>query len=309
MTGVPSRHQEVLVSQPAHPAFVITYAPSGAGKTVDCGYSFPVAVFAAAPGALESIRSTCGYDPEGQRREVRTMADARNLIKVARESGIKTIVFDDFSHIAEQTFASIEASWRGKPDLRGMYGALATETLTFRDTCRYAGINVILNAWEKQPAIRAGVAHRGGPQLPGNLPEAIPALCDLVLRGSLDPMRKPWPGVYLSAPNASWIQKNRFEAIPATAPMNLGEILRHTGYVIDRHPGLAWQEDAVEKIAKLFLSVQPHEQAEAGRQAYAALEAKTPNKKVITWTLRDAVDRAALRRMTADSFTATTFGW
>jgi hypothetical protein len=301
----------MAASRPEFPAFVCAYAASGAGKTTDCGYSFPRALFVAAPNALESIRSTCGYDPSPLRREATTMAQARALIPIAKKGGLDTIVFDDFSYLAEQTFSSIEASWRGKPDLRGMYGQLRTETILFREECRHAGLHVVLNAWEKPPGIRNGFSQRGGPRLPGELPEAMPAMADLVARGATDAARKPWPGVYLTHTDPSWVQKNRFEWVPNPAPMNLGEILRHAGYTIARHAALDWQEEAVEKIAGAFLSAPPDamSQSAIGRDAFGALEKKTTNPKVIRWTLRDATDRAALRRAAASAITPAVFGW
>ena len=52
---------------PKEPAFVCVYGPPGVGKTTDCGYSFPNALFLAAPGALKPLRSVCGYKPRSRR--------------------------------------------------------------------------------------------------------------------------------------------------------------------------------------------------------------------------------------------------
>ncbi len=170
---------------------VLTYGASGSGKTTDCGYSFPNALFLAVPNSLQSIRSICGYEPASV--ETGTIQEATSILKTAKAKGFDAIVVDDFSFLAEKTFASLDRI----KDSRQRWGKLRDVTLEFRNAARYAGLTIVINCWEKAPSTKNdGTFVRGGAMLSGKLPEQLPAMCDLVLRCGRDPQRKPWSGVY-----------------------------------------------------------------------------------------------------------------
>lgn len=272
-----------------------TYGPSGIGKTTDAGYSFPTALFLAAPGALNSIESVCGYSPA--RLAVNTIEEATAVIdKVGEGKKYKTVVIDDFSFMAEQTFSALEAN----PKYKGfaLWGRMRDIALEFRDKSRYAGVNVVLNCWEQPPKTKEnGQMARGGPQLSGKLPEQIPALCDLVLRVTHDKKRKPWGAVYRCAPDPAYVMKDRFNIAAQIdpAPMNLAELLRASGIRIDRHPDIKDQEETVEKIASM-LSGKIADDAPIVNEVYTKLLEKGVPATHAKWTLRDALDRAVIRR-------------
>jgi hypothetical protein len=252
----------------------------------------------------------CGYDVEraNQRREAKTLKEARAQIKVAKDAGCGAIVFDDFSFLAEATFADLEKKFSGFR----LFGELRDEVIEFRNDARYSGIHVIVNAWERGPTMKEGQIVRGGPLLPGKLPESVPAMCDLVLRCGQDPMRKPFPGVYRCVPaDPQWVMKDRFNVVPHVAPMNLGEILRAAGFKIPRHPALPWQEEYVEKIANALMAAPEAQRGEIGRASVAALNEKGIAEPYVRWTIRDAVDRVALRtaRQANRDNLAASFGW
>ena len=268
---------------------VLTFGPSGVGKTTDQGYSFPTALFAAAPGALASIRSVCGYVPA--RQEVSTLQDATKLLK-SISGKFDVLVIDDFSFMAEQTFGRLEKKYKGFE----LWGKLRDAALEFRDQARYSKVSVVMNAWEQDPKVRNGVRVRGGPALSGRLPEQIPALCDVVLRAMHDLRRQPWPAVYRCHLDPSWIMKDRFNVASQIdpAPMNLGELLRAAGIPIKRHPDLPKQETQVEALAQFFLGQAAP--ADAANDIYHQLvESGTP-VEVARWTLRDALDRTEIRK-------------
>ena len=101
-----SENTSVKISDPV---VVCTYGPSGIGKTTDWGYSFPRALFFAAPGALTSVEKVCGYVPD--RLAVATIEEATTIIeKVGQSKKYKTVVIDDFSFMAEQTFSALESN-------------------------------------------------------------------------------------------------------------------------------------------------------------------------------------------------------
>lgn len=277
------------------PVVVCTFGVSGVGKTTDMGYSFPTALFLAAPGALNSIQSVCGYNPD--RLSVSTIEEATAIIeKVGNSKKYKTVVIDDFSFMAEQTFSALESS----PKYKGfaLWGRMRDVALEFRDKSRFAGVNVVLNCWEAPPKQREnGQMVRGGPQLSGKLPEQIPALCDLVLRATHDKKRKPWGAVYRCAPDPSYVMKDRFHIAAQIdpSPMNLGELLRASGIEIDRHPEIKDQEATVQKIAENFTG-KIADDANLANEIYTSLLAKGMPAAHAKWTLRDALDRAVIRK-------------
>jgi hypothetical protein len=284
--------QEAAAAQGYEPFVVLTYGPSGIGKTTDMGYSFPTALFVAAPGALNSIESVCGYRPD--RVEVETIEAAKNLVvEVGKSKRYETIVFDDFSFLAEQTFSALERKYTGFK----LWGVLRDHTLDFRNQSRYAGVNVLLNAWEQGPKVKPdGTRVRGGPQLSGKLPEQIPAMCDLVLRAMHEPGRQPWPAVYRCNSDPSYVMKDRFNiaTVADPAPMNIAELLRASGRHVPRHPALGdAQEQQVETIAR-ELGDTPND-GEKINMFFRALVESGVSPVAARWTLRDAIDRAVIR--------------
>ena len=278
--------------RPTEPAFVLTYGSSGAGKTTDTGYSFPRALFIAVRGALQSIRNVCGYDPTVE--AATTIEDITKRIASLKPGQFDSVVVDDFSFIAEQTMAKLEKKHTGFK----LWGALRDTTLDFRNAARYANCHVILNCWETGPKERSGQRVRGGPKLPSDMPEALPAMTDLTLRCGIDTMRKPWPGVYNCFLSADYVMKDRFDVVPriTPAPMNLGEILRAVGYTVERHPDLGWQEDIVEAVAQQIVGAPPADMPKIANEVYAALLGNGATPNAARWTLRDGVDRAVIRR-------------
>ena len=260
---------------------------------MDAGYSFPRALFFAAPGALKSIEMVCGYKPP--RIEVRNILEATEKIDQVQDH-FDWVVIDDLSFLAEQTFQYLEHD-RKLSGFR-LWGALRDAALQFRDKSRYCGVNVISNAWEQPPGMKNGSAARGGPRLSGRLPEQIPAMCDVVLRAVSEPGRQPWPVSYRCTPaDPSWVMKDRYDIASrcSPAPMNMAELLRAAGVNCPRMEEWGNQEEQVEKIAS-NLTGDLTEDIEILNIAYGQLvnELKEPVSRA-KWTLRDAMDRAAIR--------------
>jgi hypothetical protein len=274
---------------------VCTYGPSGIGKTTDQGYSFPRAIFIAAPGALQSIKTVCGYVPATA--SARTIKEATALIQ-KESKNYRAVVIDDFSHIAEQTFNALEKKFSGFR----LWGELRDEALAFRDAARYAGVDVILNCWEQGPKTSPTAGYvRGGPMLSGKLPESIPALCDIVLRASHDKQRVPWPGVYRCSNDPAYVMKDRFNVAAQAdpAPMNLAEILRAAGIDVDRHPDMVQYEPVVEDFSRQFDA--SSEVLVKANELYALLVKEGVAVPAARWILRDALDRHTLRKALSQS--------
>lgn len=299
------------------PAFGGTYGVSKSGKTTDNLYSFPGAFFLAPPGALKPSVNVVGFDvPVGSVYDPKSVPDATAKLKeVAKGGRFKVAVVDDFSLLTELSFAHLEAKglsgWK-------LWGALADEVLEFRDTGRRLGMHLLVNMHERAPAIVNGVAMRGGPKLPGKLPESFPAACDLILRAapgaSSFGVKLGWANVYKCNPNdPAWVTGDRHGVTPENAPMNLGEILRAAGYDVPRAPGMDWMDKAVEVVAAVLIKGGPPGDQQALREAapwltgqmltlpqYAAMKDSLEGQRRIglhaRWVLRDAYDRAVLLR-------------
>lgn len=297
-------HKTAQSEQSLDPAFVLTYGPSGSGKTTDCGYSFPNGLFIAARGALKSVNSVCGYSPA--QIEVQSIDEATDtILKLQQQGGdYDAIVIDDFSFLAEQQFAMLEQKFARSSNVFAKWGALRDCVLRFRNAARYCKSHVILNCWEKGPKSSAdGSRTRGGPMLSGKLPESVPAMCDIVLRCGNEPMRKPWQGVYKCEQSNNYVMKDRTDVCTRlqTAPMNLGEILRAGGYKVSRLKSLEWQEEFVEQVAQALLQGDGSQDSQIANDYYQKLLENKIDPRVARWTLRDAMDRAVIRRGTQAS--------
>jgi hypothetical protein len=279
-----------MPATPDSPAFICVYGPSGVGKSTDQGRAFPNGLFIAAPGALESITSTWGY---GVAHVPATDIEEATAIVKSNAGKFDAIVVDDFSFLAEKTFARLEKKHTGFK----LWGALRDVTLDFRDAARYASMHVALSCWMQPPATKPdGTRVRGGPMLSGKLPEQLPAMCDIVLQCAQEPMRKPWPTVYRCYPSNDYVMKDRFNisTVCDPAPMNLGEILRAAGYQLSRHKSAPWQEDIVTKLAVSFID--PTKDGEIANAAYQKLIAANIPPKMARLTISDALDRAVIKR-------------
>ncbi len=272
---------------------VLTYGASGSGKTTDCGYSFPNALFLATPGSLQSIQHTCGYTPTSM--DIGNIQDATKVILDIKDKGFDAIVVDDFSFLAEKTMASLDRKYKGF----ALWGALRDVTLEFRNAARYAGVHVVLNCWEQAPKTKGDGSYvRGGPMLSGKLPEQLPAICDLVLRCGREPQRKPWSGVYHCEHSQQFVMKDRFGVAYDLnpCPMNLAELLRCVGITVSRKKGLEWQEELVEQFSKELSDSSPAEFNNTVEKLYKGLLDQDVDPKIARWTIRDVLDRTVIRK-------------
>jgi intein/homing endonuclease len=335
---------------PLHHTFVANDVV--AHNTTDLIYSFPEAFFIAPPGALKPSVNVVGWDvPDAHRYDARSIPDAiRKLREVSSKPcphcgcTFTACGVDDFSLLAELSFALLErvgpASESGKlpaaksPDgvqrtgssLTGwqLWGGLADEVLDFRDTARRVGVHVSMNCHETAAKMVNGLTQRGGPKLPGRLPESLPAGCDLVLRATGTGAvvgaagKLGWTGVYRCNPNdPGFVSGDRHGVTPDMSPMNIAEILRAAGYTIPRPKALAWMDEAVAFLAASWMKADPTQDSVTMKDAAAWLMPRMKTldmyqpflsdaeglRKVglhVRWVLRDAYDRVILARARAN---------
>jgi hypothetical protein len=292
------------------PAIVCAYSPSGYGKSVDCLYSFPTALFlSAAPGGLVAAPALLGIAPN--ERVVPSIQAATKIIQAERPSAV---VLDDFSILAERTHLAIDATGKGGWEA---WGKLSRAVLGLREAAIAAGCTLILNAHESPPKSGdSGNFMPGGPKMPSRaLSTTLPHVATLVLRGQRDGFIQPplWGGIYTCDPSDTrWIGKDRYCVVGKKAPMNLREIMHraseigHDIAVPARAPGLEWLDEAAEGIAQGLASGNFPSPTEAGRAVTAHYSGSDPRH--LRWAWRDGCARYTIRQASAalfDLFTPT----
>jgi hypothetical protein len=272
------------------PVFAIVYGPSSYGKTVDAGYAFPNALFVCKTGGTKSIVSQCGYQPATLAHT--TLDDAAKVLQQHAKS-YDAVVVDEFDFLVEDTMNALGRRFTGFK----LFGELRKSVMNFRNVARDCGVHVLLTALERGPKVRDdGVKVRGGPALTGDLPEKLPAMCDLVLRAARGEAGgiRPWPGVYrLDSNSQDWVGKDRDGGTPDPSPMNIGEILRLNGYTVSRMASAPWQEALVERLTENLMPLDDAAIREMASQQFLTLAQKVP-PALAKWTVRDAIDRTIL---------------
>lgn len=302
-------------------SFVCTFARMGSGKTTDQAAAFPRALIFSLSRELKSVLSTLGFHPQ-RIVQVKTLyevdAGVNELLK-ARAAKNKEALFhdavliDDLTVLAYQTEQALRNGgvqvngsklqpkhWDLWVEQRNASLALA---FTISEKLKQAGVHLAVNGHQRSARVNnAGKAIRGGLDLPTDLAESFTAGCDLVAMMQQENERLFHPAVFsVGALDPSWATKNRF-ALPPIVPANTAEILRGAGYTLNRPPGQEKHEEYVETLAGYLLSA-------LGGQAFTKavlqgalagpageLAKLVPNPLHLRWIIRDAVDRAWLRR-------------
>lgn len=300
------------------PALVLQYGKSKLGKSTDDLFSFPRGLHVAARGALNPAFEVVGFmpphiDPE----KFSTIFDVIALVRQHGRSDYDAIIVDDFSILSERTYGWIEKNRPSKNEY-AKWDKLRDAVIELCDAARTAQMHVVLNAHERGPREGKKGFFRGGPNLPCDLTETLPGMCDVVVRAEMDNDLKTkweankggrWPVVYrCTVTDPDWVSGDRNGGIHDRAPMNIGEGLRNAGFTIRRAPGFEWQEAWTDAIAKKLLDLEPGDDAgavEVRKNAIAKMQGKvTTNPLAIRWTLRDAVDRVEFRRAKANVLAA-----
>lgn len=279
--------------EPIQPGLFITvYGPSKVGKSTATGAAGATGIFLAQGGGLLPLDKFLGLD----KVEVYSPADVGEASKMVAKYGGKTpsIVVDDFSILVEQTVHQLEK----KHSFGEMWRNLRSLVLGMRDAARKAteqGTHVIFNCHESPPRTSSGKFVRGGPSLPGQLPEQFSAFSDVVARVVYDETATPWKFVFKTTSDSQYIGGDRLSIFPDPSPMNLAEGLRASGYDVPRPKGMEWQESAVEKISQALLNGGANSWRDTLREASKPLLSKYPDAHV-RWALQDSLHRFVLKR-------------
>jgi hypothetical protein len=270
--------------------FAVIYGPSKTGKSTATGAAGAGGMFLAHPGGLLPIVNYLGI-PDVEYTEPASVEDAARIVQ--KNAGKHpTIVIDDFSLLVEQTIQALEK----KHSFGDMWRALRHQVLGMRDAARIAtaqGTHVIFNCHQSPPKTSSGKYVRGGPQLPGQLPEQFAAFADVVARVKYDSTAAPWKYVLRTGPDPEHISGDRLDIFPDPSPMNLGEALRCAGYDIPRPKGLEWMEKIVSRLSDKVLDAGLIDWRKTLKPAAEKLRKKYELPHV-RWAIQDSLHRAVL---------------
>ncbi len=279
------------------PAVVGISGPPGLGKTVDCLYSFPRALFIAAPGSLKPAVTTVGWVPQAEFADnVEGIAKVVQAALQRKNRDFDAVVVDDFGAAVSSTELEMMGTIK---DGRAMYKRLAQVVRKLMEDFRDFGVHVVVSTHKKDPktATNEAPGHPGGPALPGALMTVVPSITDLWVNMYPDAMRRPHPASYAAglSPMGGQGTRDRHGICGDKAPPNLGELLRKAGYKISRPPGMEWHEEAIEQLAQSVLQGQATIQ-QAATYAVETLRSGNQEPWQIRWFLRDLADRIEINR-------------
>ncbi len=270
--------------------FATIYGPSKTGKSVCTGAVGATGLFIANPGGLLSVQTYLGLE----KLKVVSPTDVESAAKIIQDAMGKypTIVVDDFSLMVDFTVRQLEKDRSGWD----MWRALRAQVMMIRDVAREAtvkGTHVIFNCHESPPRTSSGKYVRGGPALPGQLPEQFSTYNDVLARVVYEDTAAPWKFVFNTTPDSQYVAGDRLSIFPKQSPMNLAEALRMAGYKVPRPKGLEWQEKAVQGLSEKITEAGIESWREVLQPASKTLSGKHPIAHV-RWVLQDALHRAIL---------------
>lgn len=225
-----------------------------------------------------------------------TVPEATKIIENAVANPKKSppsIVIDDFSLMVETTINAYEST-KGRA---GMWSALTRDVLACRDAARAAtagGIIVIFNCHEQPPRQSSGKFVRGGPSLPGQLPEKFSGMVDVIGRAMYEPTAAPWKYQLCFRPQPDYMSGDRLSVFPGMAPMNIAEGLRAAGYLIPYPKGLEWIGDVAQKVSDKILEEGIEEWPKVLQKVSTQLKDKK-RLEHLRWALQDGLHRAILQ--------------
>jgi len=271
--------------------FIVLYGPSKAGKSTASGAVGACGKFIAQAGGLLPLQKFLGLtDVEYQSPKIISEASTQ-VTKWAGKT--PSIVLDDFSLLVEQTVLHLEK----KHSFGDMWRQLRTQVLGMRDAARSAtekGTHVIFNCHASPPRTSSGKYVRGGPAMPGQLPEQFSAFADIVAKAEYEETASPWKYILRTGPSAEHISGDRLGIFPDPAPFNIAEALRAADIEIARPEYLQWQTKVVKVLSDKILSEGLETYRETLTSAGKNLLKKYPMPHV-KWALQDSLHRAVIQ--------------
>lgn len=280
------------------------------GKTSDVLWAFPNGYNIAAPGALKPAEQIVGISiPDVRKHNAVTVKAIVERLGQVLPTGTLSILIDDLTLIVDASVRAYELQGVNKWKV---FQFIRNDLMDMRAKARQLGIHVAMTLHEKKPRYdevktpEGGTMQRmiaqGGPNLPGQMMEGIPAVCDAILHlKKSDSLVSLWPVVYRNPVDDPRYVGVGLRELPPIDPLpaNLAEILRAAGHIIpEPFPG---HEETTEKIAAAMVA-DPDHIRKIVEDVAPKLSAKYATQVALdrvwvrrTWVLRDALARAQLR--------------
>lgn len=283
-----------------NPPSISIYGPTGCGKSSDFVWAFAETgcVLAEHIDGVKIDKRVVGWELADH--QIRGVYNISGAIQCAHhlaqnEKGRYLAVgLDDASLLAENELATMKASGaytRGDGYDWSLYLDLSDRIRTLLEIIRFGIDAIAVLNWHVRPGeVKKGVYYRGGPWLPSiKRVEPTQHGVSSVWKAEMETNR-PWPWVYRCEPDPAWVMKDR-HALRGVFPLNLGEALRHVGYVIPRPRELAWIDDWVETFAGRLAEGKDRRELSAKAKQ---LLGNVPEQHAY-WVIRDGLDRADFR--------------
>jgi hypothetical protein len=280
--------------------FIGIYGPPKAGKTVCAAAAAASGIVAALPGAMLSVNALLGFDFGDREKRV---YDVNDSIAVVRQNAgkVPTILVDDLTIQVENLRRGLE---KKNTTFGELWRMVCGSIIDLRDVSRHAttlGTTVIVTCHEAPPKLSGGKPVKGGPGLPGQLPQDFSGMLDIVARAMFNSSAAPWKYELQTGPIADYSTGDRLNIFPSPAPMNLAEGLRAAGYDIPRPAGLEWMEAAVKGCSEAILKGGLENWRETSLKLVEKLNNGTRQPKHIRWVITDALHRAIIQSNQSDT--------
>ena len=289
------------------PSFVLLYGRSGLRKTTAMIEAFPLAAWAASPGALSPSASFLGLPYQeimARTFYVQSLEQILGLFDAVGQAGYPAFCVDDTSLLAESTEATLRATNPRNPfaPIRN----LNTRTAQLRNLGRNMGVHFGMTLHEKAPGTDgSGTEHKGAPKMPTwNTGDSLVNAADFVAHVTEDPSRpgRPGPGraVFDVGHDSGWETDDRYTVAPPRGPSNLRVLLTRAGFVLPRWPGLEWQDGIAAMVSQRMQAGE--DRNTVVRDCFAQLRASGVDDRHTAWAVRDGLDDAEIAKLQANQF-------
>jgi hypothetical protein len=136
---------------------------------------------------------------------------------------------------------------------------------------------------------------RGGPALPGQLPEKFSGMVDVIGRAMFTspPLLRGNTSFAFALNLTTFLEIDRLSVFPGMAPMNIAEGLRAGGYIIAYPPGLEWIGDVAQKVSERILEEGISNWSVVLQDVAQKLKGKRALPH-IRWAIQDGLHRATI---------------
>lgn len=314
----------------------VLFGPPDSGKTIAARRVAPLdGLTLSPPGATKGDYGVVGAVPAPWQRK--TVTDLYALNKLLRRyaepvararlwsQGIRWVLVDDISLMADNTMPMIEARLQGSTDGYAKWVVLMKLLMRFRAIVRMElGLGAVITAHERGPDVDDnGIPQLGGPRFPSKgRTSDLAKFAEIVARTGRRAGWRPWPlwdGYFgVGDDPERWFGRDRHGFAPQMGPGNLRVLLKVAGYPMPYPPQMAWMEQVATRAYTLAAAGQDAAAVASAivpaimpklalRPEYQGPEADLLETRLL-WAISDGIDEADFRRVRGNRLTALMAG-